>query len=222
MSSGWPMRRSGRRPAIVLDLVVEVRPVDVGERGLHQARGERVDPDPGRPEVHRQRAHQRLHPALHRAVARVARRPHLRELAADQHDRPTAPGHHLPQARPRQPERRVQVDIPHQRPLLVGRAADVLAPAHDPGRVDQPVQPPEPADRRGRAPVGGAGFGEVGGMHRDGRGLLRELREACLAAARGQHVRALEGAPPRDRPPDPGRGPGHQDGAPFESFPWAL
>src|SRR5215469_6071677 len=83
--------------------------------------------------------------------------------------------------------------------------------------MDQPVQPPEPADRRGGASVRGVPLDEVGGMSCDGRVLPCEPGQACLVTARGEHVRALESTTLRDRLPDAGRGSGNQDGVPIES-----
>ena len=214
MSSGCPIRRSGSRAAIVVHLIVEVGPVYVRERGRHHAGGQRVDPDPGRPEVDGQRPHERLDPALGRAVARVARRGHLGQLAADEHDRPAA-GHHLPQARPGQPEARVEVEVRHPRPLLVGGVAEVLLAADHAGRVHQAVELAEGAHRGRDAFVRGRGIAQVGRVPGDRpagprRGGANQLGETRLVPAGGQHPCAFHGAAPRYRVADSRRGPGDE------------
>ena len=88
MSPGSPMRRSGMAEGDGRRRLVEVLAADVGHRRPDEPRRDDVDAHAQRPAVDGQGARERDHAALGGAVRGIARHGDVRELRADQDDRP--------------------------------------------------------------------------------------------------------------------------------------
>ena len=209
MSSGWPIRPSGiafGQLARCASVSASVIAVSHEARRHHVHRNARATPPPAPAPCSCQPARpwrRRNWPGPD-----CPSRPRSMEML---HDPPRAPPQHAPQRRPRQPERRRQIDVQHRLPILILHPQRQHV-AREAGIVDQdvptappPPPPPPSAHRRLAASRRSAGqtYARSPSSAASPSSASRRVPDSTTTAP-------LRMQRPRDRRADAARGAGHQ------------